>query len=244
MSSVKVAIVEDDLLIAEDIRVKLKKSGYDIISMVESGEEILHDLRINPVPDLIIMDIHLAGDIDGIQTVERINKEYTLGVIYLTDDHQSETIKRAALTRPISYIVKPFNEHQLHAAIELAFSNASYIKSRPNELGDSPYRLENAIFIKDKTRFIRLEINDIIRLQGDRMYTDIISKERKYKVTGPISKVSGSFFDPFFMRVHRSHVVNINHIRQFEGNMLYFEKGEVQVGKKYREEVFKKLRVL
>ena len=137
---VSVFIVEDELLVLEDIAFKLSQFGYLVSGEYSKGEEVLEALNSGNIPDLIIMDIHLDGILDGIRTVELFSQQHQIPVIYLTDDHHKDTIIRASKTKPINYIVKPFSEVQLKTAIELCiFEN---ILDEDSNLGSSVYWLK------------------------------------------------------------------------------------------------------
>jgi len=117
--SKKILIVEDELLVAEDISFRLKSLGYQITDIVISGQEAIDSVK-KEIPDLILMDIMLKGDLDGIQTHEIINKSYNIPLVYLTSYSDEKTFSRAKLTQPFGYIIKPFEERELHTAIEVA----------------------------------------------------------------------------------------------------------------------------
>jgi PAS domain S-box-containing protein len=117
----RILIVEDQRVIAADIESTLKNLGYTIAGSVASGEEAVptaSEVR----PDLILMDIRLRGQMDGIQAAEAIRAETDVPIVYLTAYADEETLLRARATSPFGYLVKPFNERELRAAIEIAIS--------------------------------------------------------------------------------------------------------------------------
>jgi PAS domain S-box-containing protein len=116
--SVSVLVVEDELIEAEDIRETLGKLGYAVDRIVRSGESALDILKTSH-PDLVLMDIHLAGALDGIDTAEQIHTLYTIPVIFLTSSADEVTLGRAKVTEPYGYVLKPFDERELHSAIEM-----------------------------------------------------------------------------------------------------------------------------
>jgi two-component system, sensor histidine kinase and response regulator len=115
----KVLIVEDERIIANDIKTTLNHWGHDTLSIVSTAEDALQSIAIKR-PDIVLMDIKLKGKIDGIETGKRIKEQFNIPVIYLTAHADDAMIKRAKLTQPFGYIVKPFEEKSLHAAIEMA----------------------------------------------------------------------------------------------------------------------------
>ena len=116
----RILVVEDQRLIAADIENTLKKLGYVVVGNVSSGEEAISksdQLR----PELVLMDVRLRGEMDGIQAAEIIRDRFNVPVVYLTAYADEETILRAKKTTPFGYLVKPFNERELRATIEIAF---------------------------------------------------------------------------------------------------------------------------
>jgi len=114
-----VLIVEDQRLVAADLEDTLKRLGYDVVGSVGSGEEAIPK-AIEVRPDLALMDIRLRGEMDGIQTAAAIRERMDIPVIYLTAYADEETVRRAMVTGPFGYLVKPFNERELRAAIDIA----------------------------------------------------------------------------------------------------------------------------
>ena len=120
-SATKIMIVEDESIIALDIKRSLSRLGYAITGVAASGETALLKIK-DHMPHLVLMDIHLKGDMDGIQTSERIKSNFQLPIIYLTANADSSTFKSAQLTDPHAYLLKPFDERALGIAIEVALN--------------------------------------------------------------------------------------------------------------------------
>ncbi|MDA8427218.1 MAG: response regulator [Treponema sp.] len=126
-----IAIVEDEYIVALDIRSFLERSGYRIAGIFSSGEELL--ARYEELdPELIIMDIKIRGELDGVETASRIHESYRTPVVLLTAYADDETIERAKLTQPFGYLLKPFEERELKTAIEMALYRAA-MESRLRE---------------------------------------------------------------------------------------------------------------
>lgn len=117
--STKILVVEDELLIARTLSKKLEKMGYQLTDIVSSGDGALESIKNNP-PDLILMDIVIKGDKDGIETAREIYQNYHLPIIYLTAYADDKTLERAEETGCYGYILKPYLEKELHANIKMA----------------------------------------------------------------------------------------------------------------------------
>ena len=140
IQSTKVLIVEDEGVVALSIQAVLKKMGYTVVGMAYTGKEAIR-MASEFKPDIILMDIHLKGDMDGIQATEKINESADIPVIYLTAYADDETVKRALKTRSHSYLVKPYNPRELYSNIELAI----YKRRLRDRVGTNRENLELAL---------------------------------------------------------------------------------------------------
>ncbi len=125
MSRAKIMIVEDESIIAEDIADSLESIGYSIVGIVASGEEAIV-LAGKLQPDLVLMDIMLQGEMNGIAAAEHIQSSYQIPAIYLTAYADEKTLERVKDTNPFGYIVKPFEEKNLHLTIQIALQRHQY----------------------------------------------------------------------------------------------------------------------
>lgn len=119
MSKISILIVEDEAIVAEDLSLKLGRLGYEVIGVTPSGEDAVLLARQHR-PNLILMDIHLEGDMDGVDAAQKIRQECGIPVIYLTAHSDPATLQRAKLTEPFGYILKPFEELELETHIQMA----------------------------------------------------------------------------------------------------------------------------
>jgi signal transduction histidine kinase len=119
--AINILIVEDELLIAKNLSHKLETLGYHIVGIVSSGADAIQ--RAGEMePDLILMDIVIKGDIDGIETAVIINQKFDIPIIYTTAYADDETLQRAENTGSYGYLLKPFKQRELHATIKIALS--------------------------------------------------------------------------------------------------------------------------
>jgi CheY-like chemotaxis protein len=119
MTEKRILIVEDERIVAEDLKRLLVKMGYGVTGIAASGEEAFQSVK-NQKPDLVLMDIRIQGPQDGIEVAEYLYAEYDLPVSYLTAFADAPTLDRAKATMPYGYILKPFEPRSLQAVIELA----------------------------------------------------------------------------------------------------------------------------
>lgn len=119
MFSLKILIVEDDSVSALLLKKALEKNNHTIIGIADSGEKALDILEENKA-DIVMMDINLAGELDGIKTTEIVNEKYDIPVVYLSASSDAETLNKVVGTNPSAYVIKPFNIRELNMVIELA----------------------------------------------------------------------------------------------------------------------------
>jgi DNA-binding LytR/AlgR family response regulator len=247
MKPARILIVEDKTVIAEDLALSLENAGYSIAGKAASGEEALLLIE-NEIPDIVLMDIHLSGKLDGIQTVEKLNKKNNIPVIYLTDFHDKETIKRAKHTRPAAYLLKPYQEKDLLIAIDIAFFNASTGKeplAQANEkITETFFPFTDRFFIKEKDISQRVDISDILWIEADGAYCTIRTKLKTHTMTMSLRAFNDKFNHPLLLRVHRSFIVNMDKVIAIKGNVLVIAdapEAEISIGETYHEEVDKRL---
>ena len=121
MVNEKILVVEDEELIGQDIKFLLEDLGYEVPALVPSGEEAISQAGETHA-DLVLMDIMLEGELDGIEAANMINNQYGIPIIYLTAYRNDEILERAKLTEPYAYIVKPFEERELRTNVEIALN--------------------------------------------------------------------------------------------------------------------------
>jgi signal transduction histidine kinase len=128
MSNNRIMLVEDERIVALHLRQQLVKCGYDVVGNVASGEQALRKIE-EERPDLVLMDIRIEGDIDGIETAKRIPQSYHIPVVYLTAYSEEATLERARATKPYGYLLKPFSERELHATIQMVLERCDAEKA-------------------------------------------------------------------------------------------------------------------
>ncbi|WP_110386374.1 PAS domain S-box protein [Paraburkholderia silvatlantica] len=135
MASARILIVEDDRVVARDIAQQLVRCGHAIAGSVASGEEAIAVAAQAPL-DLVLMDVRLEGDLDGIDTARRLREAHGLPVVFLTAYADEETVQRATVTEPFGYVLKPFEDQQLRTVVEMAL----YKHGAERRLRDSEHR--------------------------------------------------------------------------------------------------------
>lgn len=148
-----ILIVEDEAIVAYNLQQRLLHMGYHVPAVAVSGLETLELVR-RSVPDLILMDIHIEGTMDGIDVAARIHETHPVPVIYLTAYSEDATLQRARQTQPYGYLIKPFSERELHATIQMALERRTVEKA----LVESQQLLQQAL---DAAHLGTVDINTV-----------------------------------------------------------------------------------
>lgn len=122
MSSITILIVEDEPIVAEDLRDILTQFGYEVIGVAHRVEQALQKLALQQ-PDLLLLDVQLDGKLTGIDLAQRINTDYHIPFIFITSFSDQDTVAKVRETYPMGYLVKPFNEQSLFTTLEIALHN-------------------------------------------------------------------------------------------------------------------------
>lgn len=218
----EILIVEDDLIIAETVRNDLVESGYHVIDVCQSGEEAL-GLVEKSLPDLLLMDIKLQGELDGIQVTERILKKYRVPIIYLTDITAKDKVKAAISTRPSNYLMKPFQTHQLLIAVEMALFK-----------GSTEFLGNRAGFFKQDKEYVKVVYEEILFLKASGAYCEVHSRNgEKILLTKPLNQVLKKIPYPDLVRVHKSYCVNKNYVDKLMGKLIVVGNERIKIGETY-----------
>jgi PAS domain S-box-containing protein len=192
MTDTTILVVEDERMIAEDISESLRDDGYLVPMIVDTGEEALIQ-SIALRPHVILMDIKLRGDWDGIRTAEEILKQHDCPIIYLTAFTDSEIVERAKSTNPFGYVLKPFRHKELRTMIELSLHNhkrAQQNRERQQKVMDLLTHSHEAIIVTDEKGWIQFMNPLAIELSG-------ISDEDRQK--HPVSQLLHWCLPPDYM---------------------------------------------
>src|SRR5581483_10575707 len=140
MSDTRIMIVEDERIVAKDLQFRLEGLGYQVAAMASDGQDAIRQAK-TARPDLVLMDIRIEGEMDGIQTAEVIRNDFDLPVVFLTAYADEATLSRAKITEPFGYILKPFEERELQSTIEIAL----YRHKAEQKLRESERRYRNLV---------------------------------------------------------------------------------------------------
>lgn len=234
MSKIKIGIVEDEAIIADTIAITLTKLGYDTSEPCSTYTAALEMLDAEN-PDLVLVDIQLAGRQSGTDLGKMIRAQYNLPFIYLTSNSDPATLELAKATRPDAFLVKPFNKDDLYSSIEVALFN--FAESRDKEHGSAIVR--DAIFIKQDFQLIKVAFEDLHYLKSDHVYVEFhCSDQRRFVVRGKLTDFLPKLSKDF-LQVHRRYMVNLSHITAIGQAEVTVGAQTVPVSKSHRDDLLR-----
>jgi DNA-binding LytR/AlgR family response regulator len=241
-SPAKILIVEDEMIIGANISLQLSKLGYDVTGIVSRGEEAISHVKQNR-PDIVLMDIQLKGELDGIDTVVKMQQEIDMPVIYLTANADDENFDRAKSTNPYAFISKPFKKLDLQHAIELTMSRLDKYKSSSEEDTSfiSPFIQSDSIYVRRNERMIKIMISDIYYFEADRNYCKIFAKNKECLLVMTLKEINDKLPQEHFLRIHRSFIINLSHVDEVAGTHVVINKKAIPLSKTLRAELMNRL---
>ncbi|MES2520841.1 MAG: response regulator [Bacteroidota bacterium] len=241
-SPLKILIVEDEMLIAANISIQLESLGYEILGIIPRGQEAINAVKSDK-PDLVLMDINLKGAMDGIETATLMQLDGAIPIIYLTANTDEGSFKRAKATNPYAFLSKPFKKLDLKNALELASDRILAEKSVPQNSA-SKFVLNDRIFVRLNDIMVKIIIEDIYYLEADRNYCQVFTKNNTYLLVNTLKNMEEKLPSEQFQRIHRSYIVNINHVDEVAQNHITVENKILPLSKELRKDLLDRLRLV
>ncbi|MEO2052028.1 LytR/AlgR family response regulator transcription factor [Flagellimonas beolgyonensis] len=238
---IKILIVEDNVIIADDMQSMLEEIGYEIVDNVIVYEQAVEVLKNNQV-DLVLIDIILASDKTGIDLGKHIRDQYNIPFIFVTSNSDRATVENAKTVKPDGYLVKPFEQQDLYTSIEIALSNFNYSKKENtkeiDEAGESFTSnsvLRDSIFVKKQHLYYRIQFKDIQFIKADNVYLEVNTADKKFLVRSPLKDYLEKLPQNKFYRAHKSYIVNVDHIDAINSKDIVINNNLIPISKDFKE---------
>lgn len=240
---IKILIVEDNVIIADDMQSMLEEIGYEVVDNVIVYEQAVEVLKNNHV-DLVLIDIILASDKTGIDLGRHIREKYNIPFIFVTSNSDKATVENAKSVKPDGYLVKPFEQQDLYTSIEIALSNFSYsqkggVAAHPlSEEADgltSNSILKDSIFVKKQHLYYRIQFGDIQYIKADNVYLEVNTVDKKFLVRSPLKDYLEKLPKHKFYRAHKSYIVNVDHIDAVNSKDILINDTLIPISKDFKE---------
>ncbi|MBI1183495.1 response regulator [bacterium] len=237
VSPVRILLVEDEFLVAADITNKLSRLGYSSVDVADSAGLAFDAIR-KRLPDLILMDIEIKGDKNGIETAKEIKEQWNIPIVFLTHLDNIETFNKAKESRPFAYLTKPVSNLNLTQAIELAMD---YHNDMVGSIKKAEHLYDDCIFLKSKDTYEKVSIYDVTWIDADSSYCEVHTVHKTYSLSISMAKfmrqIESHSINHRLRQIHKSHIVNLDHITGLDGNRVMIGADKIDIGKTYIESV-------
>jgi DNA-binding LytR/AlgR family response regulator len=227
----KILIVEDEYELALNIQEILINLDYEVVGIFNNAIDVL-DFFIDGTADLILMDILIQGDLDGIDLCYKLKDKLNIPIVFLTAYSDQGILDRISKVVYDGYLLKPFTVESLKSSIYLALEKP---QRSANSKPIPPTK--NTLKIRDKGFLVPVPIYDILFLKADGLYTKVYTKTKTYVIRDILKDVLGDLPSSSFVRVHKSYLVNIKHINSFNSKELIIEDHTIPIRRGFYKEL-------
>jgi DNA-binding LytR/AlgR family response regulator len=250
MGKIRILAVEDEPIHQETLYMILEELNYELVGMADTIKEAMH-LLFSTKPDLILLDIALEEENDGIELAKKINQTIPTPIIFTTSFSDKEIMQKAISTSPYAYLVKPIREKNLQAAIELALIRFGKEKQ---ELEHNSFQnwnddllVKDSFFTKQAGKIVKVKFEDVcwIEVLKDK-YCKIKTINNDFTIRTSLKDLAKKISQPQFIRTHRAYIVNAQFLESMDdadGTVCVFGH-TLPMGRIYKEQVFKRLNLI
>lgn len=220
----RILIVEDEPLVAEDLKETLELLDYEVVGIAESFEEaspLLAEERI----DLAMLDVNIEGDMDGIDLAQHIRGEYACKIVFLTSFSDKKTIERIQAIQPEGYLVKPYKKEDIKAT--LGVLNTKEIASKTSK--------HQPILIKDKLDHVKIDPTEILYLKAENNYCQVVTSSKRFLLSITLKAVVEKLPEELIKRCHRTYAVNVEAIDRVGGNYVIVNDESIPMNDAFKQ---------
>lgn len=245
----KILIVDDEVLIAQDLKEILEEVGYDNIFKAKNYNQAIEILNSTHL-DLVLLDINLNDTKSGIDVANFITQNFQTPFIFITSYSDSATISSVKHTHPSGFLLKPYSKNQLLASIEIALFNYSSktnaaekpIESKVSDINDNDLFINNHILIKDNYRFVKISFNEILWFESDKNYIEVKTLQKKYIIRSSLKKLSEQLPSNNFIKCYKQFIINVHKVESFGTSTVKINGYEIPISRNTQGDVLKMLK--
>ncbi|MCG8685520.1 MAG: response regulator [Desulfobacterales bacterium] len=244
MSQINILIVEDEFIIAEDLKESLTGLGYHVMAVVDNFDDAVQHMESNQ-PDIAIVDIMIKGDKTGIDLGMFIRKNYKFPFLFLSSHADSKTVSEAKRCKPDAYLVKPFKEKEIFSSIEIAMSNFAQGASNHEEQKEiENVVIKDSIFIKKDSFFTKVRLANILFIKSEGNYLELfVDGKKRFVIRSTLKDLLTHLPEDKFLQTHKSYVINIEFIDLIAHTFIQIGDHEVPISKHRKEEVMRMMKM-
>lgn len=232
----KILIVEDEEELAANISEILSGLDYQVASVVDNAKDALSFLETTQV-DLVLMDIMIKGDLDGIDLAYKIREIYQIPIVFSTAYSGTEYLERISSDIHEGYLLKPFTVDSLKTAV---FFGLKRYEERKTINKQAP---KGSLKVMDKGYLVPIPFSEILYLKADGLYTKIYTKVKSYLVRDILKGFEEKLPEDQFFRVHKSYLINVEHVTSFNAKKINLGETPVPIRRGLYEELIEKLNI-
>lgn len=221
----RILIVEDEPLVAEDLKETLELLDYEVVGIAESFEEATLILEENSV-DLAMLDVNIEGDMDGIDLAQHIRGQFSCKIVFLTSFSDKKTIERIQTIQPEGYLVKPYKKEDIKAT--LGVLNLSLSSSQRTSK-------HQPILIKDKLDHVKIDPTEILYLKAENNYCQVVTASKTFLLSITLKAVLEKLPEDLIKRCHRTYAVNIESIDRVGGNYVVIKDESIPMNDSFKQ---------
>ncbi len=228
MKEGKILIVEDEQIIAENLRLILNEYGYNNVDVAIDDQETIDLFNQTPY-DLVLMDINLGdfSSVDGIDLIKQLSKTYNFVFMYVTANADEKTIDKAKETTPLGYIIKPFINTSIYANVEMALNRI---------------KKEEIFTYSNQGMQYQILLSDIMYLEADGAYIIIYTSDNQsHFVRKSLSEFTELYTLPF-IRIHKSYIVHKSHVQAHSSQFVKVNDMKLPLGRAYKTSFLQKVK--
>jgi two-component system, LytTR family, response regulator LytT len=218
-----ILLVEDELMIAEMAKEMLVELGYSVMGIAKNYDRAIEILELGEHIDLVILDINLNQKKSGIDLAGVLKDVYKIPFIFVTSYSDGETVRLAASTEPLAYLIKPFTKVDLFATIEI-------IKIKKNQSTRS-------IMVRQNDLSVKVEVRDILFVKSEGNYIEMVTSQKRYVDRNSLEAFLEEIHDDNFLRVHRSYIINLTRVDAVNGRYVVIGQHKIPLSRKHRQEM-------
>lgn len=236
----KIYIVEDNSSHLELLKLKVEMLGYEIVGFSQTTLNVLSDIQAKN-PDVVLLDINLTRDKDGITLAHEINEFTNANFIFITSQSKSEVVSDAVTAKPSGYLIKPVDPDELRANIELAV-----YKKNEKQLKEKLSNEFLTVRTGEKLQLVSFKSIKLLKVEVKNYVTLIDDRDKQFVVRDSLKNMLSNILPKTFIRTHHSYGVNIDYVSfidEKEQTIYLKTKDSIPIGKSFRKRVYEKMNI-
>lgn len=248
MGRLCVMLIDDQEIQQQKVEFYCGKLDYDYYGIQNNFGNVFTSIA-EIQPDIILQDINLNYDLDGIELAKKIKSQYNIPIIFTTSHKSPEMIKKASVANPSGYLAKPYEMHNLSAAIELAIINLKkQITSKAITEETKEKKIsQKAFFIKGYDKIEKVLLKNILWVESaEEKYINIVTGDKKLRMRSSLTKILTQLPEDQFVRVNRNQAININQLEaidEFE-ELVIVAGHELLIGKTFKSRIINLINII